>query len=200
MKRKKNLRFLTILALVFVVMLLYVLSMNNKLFAVEKSSLQPLLTLIARAESDENYNAYYGNASNKSLKFTKMSLKEVKKWQAQYIKDGSPSSAVGRYQIIDTTLYGLTKELNIDDQQVFDKETQDRLAIALVERRGVEAYINNKLSDKEFAANLAKEWAGLPKVIGKNPNESYYASDGLNQSQVNVNAVLGAVRKIQPKD
>ena len=76
---------------------------------------------------------------------------------------------------------------------------QDKLAVALLERRGSKKYVNKELTPHEFAANLAKEWAALPKVIGDKPDESFYASDGLNKSHVSVAEIIQAIEPIKPK-
>ena len=171
-------------------------SMNQQL-AVDPATCKPLLDVIARAESKGNYNAYFGNAGNRTTKFTEMSVGAVMGWQAAFIADGKPSSAVGRYQIISTTLSGLVQDLNIDTEQLFDEVMQDRMAMALLERRGVKAYANKHIDARAFAAELAKEWAGLPKVLGDNPEQSYYAGDGLNSALVASDEVLRAIGKIE---
>lgn len=173
--------------------------MDNQRFSIDRASSKPLLDLIAKAESSGNYNAYFGNSTNTKIQFTKMSIADVMKWQKEYVASGSASSAVGRYQIIDTTLAGLVREMRLDPSQTFDEKLQDDMAITLLERRGAEQYVNDELSDKEFAANLAKEWAGLPKMTGDNPEDSYYAGDGLNKSRVKPGHVLGAIKPIEPK-
>jgi conjugal transfer mating pair stabilization protein TraG len=156
---------------------------------IDPAAYTPILNTIAKGESEGNYNAYFGNAANATIRFTDMSVGEVLAWQQEYVHSGSPSSAVGRYQIIRPTLTGLVQELGLDPAVRFDKTLQDRLAIALLERRGSEAYVGQKLSREQFAANLAREWAALPKVIGDNPEQSYYAGDGLNASRVSIGAV-----------
>ena len=176
----------------------YTISMQSQKSHVDPTSYRPLLNLIAKAESRGNYNAYFGNASNTSIDFTSMTIAEVLNWQAEYIKKGSPSSAVGRYQILNTTLSGLVDQHNIDKNQRYDKKTQDELAIMLLERRGSIAYVNKDITQKEFAASIAKEWASLPKVNGENPEKSYYHSDGLNKSLVQVGEVLDAIEPIKP--
>jgi conjugal transfer mating pair stabilization protein TraG len=170
--------------------------MENRRFAVNPASYGQLLTLIASVESKGNYNAYFGNSQNTSVDFTSMPISDVMKWQDNYVRDGSASSAVGKYQIMDTTLRGLVRELKIDTKQHFDPATQDKMAIALIERRGAEAYVNKEMTKEQFASNLSKEWAALPKVIGDNPDESYYSSDGLNKSLVSVSDVLRAIDPI----
>ena len=177
----------------------YTYYMQNRRLSVDPSTYTPLLDVIGKAESKNNYNAYFGNPGNQSVRFTDMSIAEVLAWQAEFVRKGNFSSAVGRYQIIDTTLSGLVKRLGIDQQQKFNQTTQDTLAIALVERRGAEDYINNDLTREQFAANLAKEWAALPRIIGSNPSDSYYASDGINKALVKVDDILGAIGRISPK-
>lgn len=189
---------LVMLIFIFISIIVYATYMQNRRLAVDPATYQPLLQLIAKVESRGNYNAYFGNASNSSINFTAMSIAEVLKWQSDRVNQGHPSSAVGRYQIIDTTLSGLVRQLGIDTSQKFDQTTQDKLAIALLERRGAESYINQELTRDQFAANLAKEWAALPKVIGEKPGESYYASDGLNRSLVSVDEVMKAIEQISP--
>ena len=173
--------------------------MDNKYLTVEPTSYTPLLHLIARAESNDNYNAYFGNPDNKSVNFTDMTIDEVLSWQENFVQQGNASSAVGRYQIIDTTLSGLVRELGIDTKQKFDAATQDKFAVTLLERRGSEKYVNKKLTREEFAANLAMEWAALPKVIGENPTASYYDGDGLNQARIGIRDVLQAIDPIRPR-
>lgn len=164
---------------------------------VDVATYKPLLHVIAQAESNGNYNAYFGNAGNTSVHFTAMTIRQVLDWQADYIAKGSPSSAVGRYQFLNTTLEGLVKEHNIGTGQVFNEATQDTLAALLVQRRGGEAYINHQISKQDFAANLAKEWASLPMMVGDHPEKSYYQADGLNKALATPQQVLAAVSAVQ---
>jgi hypothetical protein len=191
---------LVVLVFIFVGIFVYATYMQNKRLTVDPATYAPLLQLIAKVESKGNYNAYFGNASNSSINFTAMSIAEVMKWQADHVSQGNLSSAVGRYQIVDKTLSGLVRQLGIDTNQMFDQAMQDQLAIALLERRGAESYINKELTRDQFAANLAKEWAALPKVIGEKPGASYYAGDGLNKSLVSVNEVMKAIEPIGPSN
>ena len=89
-------------------------------------------------------------------------------------------------------------ELNIDKKQIFNEKIQDKLAAKLLERRGVVAYVNKELPAKQFAANLAQEWASLPMTIGKDPSKSYYDGDGLNESRASIEKVSQAINKIEP--
>ena len=183
------------------IVLFYTVSMQNKEkpLTVNEASLQPLLSVIAEAESGRNYNAYFGNSTNTSLKLTTMSLSDVLKWQSVFVAQGSPSSAAGRYQILNTTLAGLIRQLDLNTEQLYDEKMQDELAITLLIRRGANDYINNVISAEQFAAQLAREWAALPKTLGDNPNNSYYAGDGLNRAQVSIEQLLQAIQAVQPK-
>lgn len=172
---------------------------NQRQLVVDPASYQPLLRLIGQAESSDNYNAYFGNPDNVDLQLTDMTLAQVLQWQHQYVQQGSPSDAVGRYQIISPTLSGLVDQLDIAPTALFDAAMQDRLAQALLQRRGGDQYINRRISAEQFAANLAMEWAALPRVLGDNPDHSYYAGDGLNQSRATVGQVLGAIGDVKAR-
>ena len=188
------------IGIVFVAALIaYTIGSMNQRLQVDPVSAKPLLDLIARVESKGNYNAYFGNAGNTSIKFTEMSIADVLSWQEEFIAAGHPSSAVGRYQIISTTLKGLVQQLNIDTDQPFNEAMQDRMAVALLERRGATEYVNNQIDERQFAAELAKEWAALPKIIGDRPEQSYYASDGLNKALVGVDEILRAASAVSAK-
>lgn len=163
---------------------------------VDPAVYRPLLDTIAQGESRGNYNAYFGNAANNKIRFTEMTVAEVLQWQKDFVDKGSPSSAVGRYQIIRPTLLGLVEQLGIDKNALYDTSLQDQFAVALLERRGAREYIAKELSREEFAANLAKEWAALPKIAGDNPEQSYYAGDGLNKVQISINEVYAALGMI----
>lgn len=159
-----------------------------------------LLETIASRESRGNYNAYFGNASNAQIDFTAMTVEEVLAWQHDFVKNGSPSSAVGKYQFINTTLEGLVRELSIDPHSKFDADLQDRLAIHLLDRRGAKDYVRGRISREQLAYNLSQEWAALPRVIGENPETSYYAGDGLNKAHIRVDEFLLAIETLrQPK-
>lgn len=173
--------------------------MSSRRLILDTHTAKPLLSLIGKVESNSNYNAHFGNPTNSQVKFTDMTVSEVLTWQNNFVNNGSPSSAVGKYQIINSTLQGLVAKLDIPSDQKFDEATQDKMAIALLEKRGVEQYVNNEITETEFAASLAKEWAALPKVTGENPEASYYDGDGLNKARVDSKEVIKAIEPISPK-
>ncbi len=163
----------------------------------ELANYRPLFDLIARGESDGNYNAYYGNATNSDEHFTSMTIQQVIEWQADYVAGGSPSSAVGKYQMMQETLNEMVNKHGVDPNALFDEAMQDELAINLLEKRGLSKYLSGELSPEQFAAKLAMEWAALPKVLGDNPGDSYYQGDGLNKSSIGVEEFLAAVNQIK---
>lgn len=122
-----------------------------------------ILDLIAAVESGGDYNATldHGRWTNGAQNLTGMTLNQVRALQRQMLAnpanratygDGKGSSALGRYQITGATLEGLMKELGLSGDRLFDEDTQDELARALLRRRG---------SDP---TELRKEWTGLKRV------------------------------------
>lgn len=156
---------------------------------VDKGSTPSILDLIAKHESGGNYNVAWGG---KEGNFTDMTLDQVMNWQANKLKQGSPSSAVGRYQFLKGTLEDLKKKTGLKGDEPFNEELQDRLAIELLKRRGYDKFKQGELSTDEFMVNLAKEWASLPK---DRSGKSYYAGDGLNKALVNPKEVLRVLNK-----
>lgn len=154
---------------------------------------QPLLYVIAKGESHGNYNAYFGNPNNTDVRFTSMTIQQVMDWQAAYIAQGAASNAVGKYQIMGTTLKGLVKEQHINPTERFDEHMQDRLAIALIDRRGAEKFVDKKITAEQFATNLSMEWAALPALQGSHAGQSYYAGDGLNAARVSGDELKTAI-------
>lgn len=166
-------------------------------FSVDTEAYTPLLNVVAKGESGGNYNAYFGSPANTDIRFTDMTLGEVFFWQTEFVKQGSISNAVGKYQIIQPTLIDISDKLGITHDTKFDEATQDKIAIALMERRGSLAYVNSDISREEFATNLSKEWAALPNVSGSEPHKSYYESDGINKSSISKDEVYDALDSLQ---
>ena len=185
-----------VLAGVFVVLIGLIIIERNTMNA----NYTGLLNTIAQGESNGNYNAHFGNAGNTAIDFTSMPVGDVVKWQSEYVALGNPSSAVGRYQFIQPTLEGLLDEMNISRDEIFNEAMQDRLAVRLLERRGVREYLRGRMTREQFAHNLSKEWAALPKVIGNNPSASYYDGDGLNKALVSIPETMSAIDSLRDKD
>lgn len=196
-RRKRNRKKVIGLAMVVISLAAIGNTYRYHVHNIDTAAYRPLLSVIAQGESNGNYNAYFGNAANTNVRFTEMTLTQVLQWQTDYVRQGHKSSAVGKYQIIRPTLSGLIKQLELDPQTPFDEALQDRLAITLMERRGAQAFVDRKLSREQFTSNLAREWAALPKVIGPNQHESYYAGDGINAARISIDEVYSAITRLE---
>lgn len=150
------------------------------------------LKLIGSKEAPMGYNQLFGEAKP-STTLTGMTLDEVMALQTKRAEAGVKSTAAGRYQFLHRTLSDLKGKLKLAGTEKFDEALQDRLAIALMERRGLSKFQAGKISSKEFANSLAKEWASLPVVDGKNEGKSYYEGDGLNKALIKPEDVLKAL-------
>ncbi len=166
-----------------------------------------LLDFIAQFESAGNYNARFAAAGNQDPRFTEMTLRDVLRWQGDFVRKGSPSSAVGRYQIIRKTLETLIDGLTLDPPAVrFDEHIQDRMATRLLEARGLKKYLAGELSPEGFANSVSREWAALPIVTNDFPDHqgragrrgfSFYAGVGNNKAHAGIESYLRAVRAVR---
>lgn len=119
-----------------------------------------MLDLIGAAEGTDKGRGYnetlgYGAFTGGAVNLTGMTLNEVLALQQRMLAhpDNSyNSSAVGRYQIVGKTLRSLMDEMSLSGDRLFDEDTQDELARALLRRRGNDP------------AALRNEWEGLRRV------------------------------------
>lgn len=120
----------------------------------------------------------YGRYTDGKPKLTEMSLNEIFKLQGKMIANGSISSAVGRYQFIQSTLREQVDKHNIPHDTVFDENVQDFLAVEYALSRGLNAYLktSGNLKDRKSAIlALARIWASV-----ENPftGRSVYTNSG----------------------
>jgi hypothetical protein len=161
-----------------------------------------LASNISQFESGKaGYNAYnkgtVGNKmipSDKPIDFSKMTISEFLRRGA--LKQGDPDRlfAVGKYQIIPSTMKELVKQLKLDPESTYlDPATQDNLftnGLVGVRRKKVDAYIKGTSDDRDGAIlQLAQEFAsvGVPydmNVNGKSlkKGDSYYSGIGGNKA------------------
>lgn len=159
---------------------------------------KPLLDFIAEHESRGNYDAVWGNIRTRDRPpkpLTQMTVAEVLAWQDS-IDHRYMSEAAGRYQILEDTLRGLYRSAGVRTSEPFDDLTQDRLALHLLKRRGLDDFVEGRMRLTTFANALAKEWASLPVVTGPKKGKSYYAGDGLNEAHAKVDPFLLAIRQV----
>jgi len=128
---------------------------------------------------------------------TQMTVNDVLEWQGANAAAGAESTAAGRFQIIRKTLTSLRDEMGLTGAEVFDETMQRRMAVVLMQRRGLDDWRAGRISDTQFANRLAQEWAALPMVDGPRAGRSYY-SDGLNASLTSPDAVLAVLRGGDP--
>ncbi|SEB54556.1 Muramidase (phage lambda lysozyme) [Nitratireductor aquibiodomus] len=160
---------------------------------------EPLLSLVGHTEGTDRGDGYnetlgYGAYTGGDVDLVNMTLGEIDKLQTQMLRHPDnkwDSSAIGRYQIIRTTLRGLKKELGLTDDMKFDKKLQDRLAMHLLERRGLSKWLSGKMTDEKFMTGLSQEWASLPRADGRGS----YKGQRVGTSVAGLRSALGKVRK-----
>lgn len=185
--------------------------MTDKIIA----AVEPLLAVLRRHESADNYDAVWGgikSADRPPRPLTRMTVGAVLDWQDS-IDARYRSEAAGAYQILEDTLRGLYRQAGVPLTAIYDRTTQDRLALALLRRRGLDDFLAGRMRPEAFALSLSKEWASLPVPFdiergGRTvrAGQSYYAGDGLNKAHAGIDEVMAALRAIDatpepaPKD
>lgn len=151
----------------------------SEITAATQTAATPLLDFIGNKES-EGYDDISGLVSQSlypAKPITKMTMAEIMDWQ-ESIDQTQLSEAVGRYQIMEDTLRGYNNDATLGPGNplytraglsagdLFSPENQDKMAIVLLDQRGLSKFIDGKLDKWSFANNLASEWASLPLVTG----------------------------------
>ena len=88
----------------------------------------------------------------------------------------------------------------LSKRHLFDRATQDELAVHLLRGRGMQQFMDGQIDVDDMAIGLAKEWASLPvphamKGASRQirAGQSYYAGDGLNKAHATVAEVEQAL-------
>ncbi|MGO4834245.1 M15 family metallopeptidase, partial [Rhizobiaceae sp. 2RAB30] len=161
----------------------------------------PLLNLIGNTEGTDRGDGYnetlgYGAYTGGDVDLVNMTLGDIDSLQTEMLRHPNNtwnSSAIGRYQVVRTTLRGVKKELGLTDDMKFDKGLQDRIALHLLERRGLSKWQAGKMTDEEFMKGLSAEWASLPKADGAGT----YKGQRVGTSTSGVRGALGQVKGTQ---
>lgn len=165
---------------------------------------RPLLDLIGITEGTDrrrdgqpargyNETLAYGALTDGDVNLTSMTLSQIDALQTKMLQHPANkwnSSAIGRYQIIRTTLRAMRKTLGLAGSELFDADMQDRLACFLFGQRGIDKYLSGRLSEDTLLLNLAKEWASLPTPEGK----GYYGGQRAAVKPEQVRMILNEVR------
>lgn len=163
----------------------------------ETTAFGSFMDTIMGAESGGNYNAFHGNTGNSSLRFTDMSIQDVLDWQksGDWKRLGAGSSAVGKYQFIESTLRQVVRASGIDPNSKFTPAVQDKLIMfRLFNDRSMQDYLDGKISDEEMVdKNLAAEFAGLKTTSGK----GFYDGDGLNKASFSARKTIAALQQFK---
>jgi len=160
---------------------------------------RPLLDLIGLAEGTDRKRGYnetlaYGAFTGGDVNLVAMTLKQIDALQTRMLKhpnNSLNSSALGRYQIVRTTLRAIRKTLDLPPTALFDPAMQDRCACYLLGLRGIDKYLAGRLSEGTLIDNLAREWASLPTTSGTGA----YAGQSAAVSSDRLRQVLAEVRK-----
>ncbi|UIY29186.1 hypothetical protein LZK73_21880 [Neorhizobium galegae] len=160
---------------------------------------RPLFNLLGKSEGTDKGDGYnetlsYGAYTGGDVNLVGMTLAEIDALQTKMLahpKNSMNSSAVGRYQVVRTTLRKVKKALSLSDTLKYSKDLQDTIALHLLEGRGLSKYIEGSLKEDTFLTNMAKEWASIPTPSGS----GYY--DNQSRTPVapsEVRAVLAEVK------
>jgi muramidase (phage lysozyme) len=142
--------------------------------SINPKAYKPILDLIGYSEGTDRARGYnetlsYGAFTGGNVNLVNMTLREVEALQTKMLKHPNNkwnSSAVGRYQIVRTTLRKIRKALKLSLDTKFNAETQDNMALYLLYYRGIDDYIAGKISKQTLLNNLAREWASIPTTKG----------------------------------
>ena len=127
----------------------------------------------------KNYKTLFGNAEEKKTPFknvdiTTMSMKDIfelvkknGKFHKFNLAKGKDTTAIGKYQMVGNTLRdlkdrGILEDLGIDDDTLFNENTQDKIAVHLAERR-----VRPKFSITEARKEMRDEWQGFDRLSDK---------------------------------
>jgi hypothetical protein len=131
-------------------------------------------------------------------------IAEVKNFQARGRDNNGQLWAVGRYQIIPTTLKGVQKTLGLPDNTKFNQTVQDEMGYALmIGRTNLKKYLNGSVTDtkenrQKAGLDMSKIWSsvGVPFAVnGKQYNNSYYSGDKASVDTEIVQKELQGLRK-----
>lgn len=158
---------------------------------------RPMLDLIGKSEGTDKGRGYnetlgYGAYTGGDVNLAAMTLVQIDALQTkmlQHPKNKLRSSALGRYQIIRTTLRAIREQLGLTGKELFDAAMQDRLGCYLLGQRGIDKWLSGRLALDTLIRNLAQEWASIPKPDGK----GHYAGQHAGVSVSQVKAALAEV-------
>ncbi|USV40830.1 hypothetical protein [Xanthomonas phage BUDD] len=136
-----------------------------------------LLNQIAAGEAGrDGYDAIWSGSRVKTNKpASQMTFGEVMQWQRDTLNEqksrGIPanrrSSAVGRYQFISSTLKAQMAAAGFKEDDLFNEENQDKLALTLLNQGGnLDKFKSGRISAGKFQDYIASQWASQKTSSG----------------------------------
>ena len=164
-------------------------------------SWKPILDLIAKYEAvGGSYDSIYPSSTKPGL--SKMTIAEADSWQ-ESTASSRGSAAAGRYQFM--YIKKQAADAGIGPDKIFSPENQDKMAIALIEKKRKVTYDLMQKDPDEAMIRLGMEWAALPMPKSMqghkrmvSAGQSYYAGDGKNKAGASVKEVRDAMKGIPP--
>lgn len=168
---------------------------------------RPTLDLIGKSEGTDKGRGYnetlgYGAYTGGNQDLVGMTLDQIEALQTKMLanrKNKLKSSALGRYQIIRTTLRTMRQQLGLTGHEKFDADMQDRLACYLLGQRGIDKWLAGRLKTDTLIDNLAQEWASIPRTDGKGHYEGQNAGVSVSQVKAALAEVARRHAEGQPK-
>lgn len=160
---------------------------------------RPMLDLLGKSEGTDKGRGYnetlsYGAYTGGDKELVAMTLDRIDELQTAMLrhpKNYLNSSALGRYQIVRTTLRKIRKKLKLSGREVYSATMQDRMGCFLLGGRGIDRWLKGKKSDNAMLLALAQEWASLPTPEGR----GYYDGQNSSVSVAEVKRTLAEVKK-----
>jgi hypothetical protein len=147
--------------------------------------------LISRGEGDYssvNLGAANGYKSAK-MDLSKMSLDEVMQGQKDH-----KFNAVGKYQVIGSTLKDASKALNLNGGDKFTPAMQEKIFneyLIGIKRKEIADYVSGKSNDLNAALSaMAKEWAS---VADPKTGKSFYSGTSNNKASITAQEAAAAL-------
>jgi peptidoglycan hydrolase-like protein with peptidoglycan-binding domain len=166
--------------------------------AVTKGKIGEVLNFVAAPESRGYYDMM--NGSIRKPEILKMTIRQANQFQRNWRKTTGNSSAMGRYQIMgieptnNTFAYAQKAGLDLD-RDLFSPENQDKMGIIFLREKGLDAWLDGKMSDEKFLEGLSQVWAGLPAP--SKGGRSYYDKVGNNKAGVGMDYAVNSLQNIR---
>ncbi len=165
-----------------------------------------VLDAIAQAEGTYNtgYNTSLGHGAylpgGREMNLTSMTLSQVldaQRGMLNHPDNNFNSSAMGRYQIVSTTLRDAARNLGMDlETTKFDQATQDRMAMWILEKQGLGAWEGFK-RHPELRARAEQAMREGPTTGPSLPNPFDLFQDAFSQTQANTGGIVGLGKQLQ---